>query len=272
MIGDINFELDSENFRIMRFLLSSFMRTDLLLTLVNSSSRLCSLRSNLGKSSATILHGVSELEAFNLISKDSKYYCLSSKGFIYGLALDKLCKNLYIFQSNPEFWQNHFIDGLPSEFVENAYLIKDSVYICSDKLDMEKPIRDYFKNIKNSKSIKIILPIFSELYLEMILKTVGSDHDLELIVDEEVFTSIKKSRYYRRIIRLSKGGKIILRKYIGDLNLFLTFSDEFMSLNLFDKDGFFDDSETIFNNTSDGVKWAEIMFDYFLDNSNVVVL
>ena len=268
----MNFELGSENFKIMRFLLSSFMRTNLLLALVNSSSRLCSLRSDLGKSSATILHGVNELESFNLITKDSKHYCLTSKGFIYGLALDKLCKNLYIFQSNPDFWQNHYIDGLPSEFVENAYLIKDSVYRCSDKLDMEKPVNDYFENIKNSKNIKIILPVFSELYLEMILKTVKNNHDLELIVDEEVFNSIKSSRYFKRILRLSKKEKIIIRRYIGELSLFLTFSDEFMSLNLFDKDGFFDDSETIFNNTPDGVKWAEIMFDYFLDNSNVVVL
>ena len=191
---------------------------------------------------------------------------------MYGLALDKLCKNLYIFQSNTDFWQNHYIDNLPNEFIENAYLIKDSVYRCSDKLDMEQPIKDYFKNIRNSKNIKIILPIFSDIYMEMILKTVKKKHKLELIVDDDVFKNLKKSKYFKKIMKLSRDEKIILRKYIGDLSLFLTFSNNFMSLNLFYKDGYFDDSETIFNDSPDGVKWAEIVFDYYLDNSSLIVL
>ena len=272
MIGDLSFELDSENFKTMKFLLSSYMRASLLLALVNSSSRLSTLRDDLGKSSATILHAVSELENFNLTMRDFKYYCLSSKGYIYGLALDKLCKNLYIFESNRKFWQNHYIDALPNEFVENAYLLKESVYRCSDKRDMEKPVNDYFENIKNCKDIKIILPMFSEIYLEMILKTVKENHKLELVIDEEVFNSLKNSKYFNRILKLSKQDKIVIRKYIGDLKIFLTFCNDFMSMNLFYKDGFFDDSTTIFNETSDGVKWAEIIFDYYLGHSVIVVL
>ena len=272
MIGDLKFELDSENFYIMRFLLGSFIRSRVLLTLVNSSSRLNTLRSDLGKSSATVLHAVSELESYNLTIKDYKEYCLSSKGFIYALALDKLVKNLYIFQLNPNFWLKHDIDNLPNEFVENAYLLKDSTYVSTDKRDMETPVNDYFENIKNSGNIRIILPIFSEIYLDIILKSLKGNHQLELIIDDKVFKSLKNSSYFNRILRLSKEKKIVLKKYFGDLSLFLTMGDDFISLNLFDKDGFFDDSETIVNKTSDGVKWAEIIFDFYSDNSSKVVL
>ena len=272
MIGDLKFDLNSENFYIMRFLLGSFMRSRVLLALVDSSSRLNTLRNDLGKSSATVLHAVSELESYNLTIKDYKDYCLSSKGFIYALALDKLVKNLYIFQSNPNFWQKHDIDNLPNEFVENAYLLKDSTYISTDKRDMEKPVNDYFKNIKNSDNIRVILPVFSEIYLEMILKSLREDHKLELIVDDKVFGSLKNSSYFNRILRLSKEKKLVLKKYFGDLSLFLTIGNDFISLNLFDMEGFFDDSETIFNKTSDGVKWGEIIFNFYLDNSSTVVL
>ena len=66
-------ELNKE-FKDVKYILTSSMRAKLLLALYRIPKNLDELRSELKKPSATILHGLKELESINLVRKAQKYY------------------------------------------------------------------------------------------------------------------------------------------------------------------------------------------------------
>ena len=260
-------EEDSPNkyvdFLTVRFLLASKMRPLLLLLLSDKEYDLNDFREELNKPSASILHGLKELERINLIKKNFKKYSLSSKGVLCSASLKKLFKDLYIFEINRDFWLNHSIESIPIESFKNTYLLKDSVFVESDEHNLSKSFTQYLELLSNCGNMEIILPLFLEELLEIILENLVNGDHLILITNEEVLSSLKKSKYYDDLIDFSKKSQLIIRKVDYDLKIFLTICDDFMSLSLFFKDGLFDNSCFILNEHSDGIKWARILFKKF---------
>lgn len=255
------------DFLAVRFLLASKIRPKLLLLLHNSNNDLNGFRMNLDKPSASILHGLKELESANLIKKDFKYYSLTSKGILCATSLEKLFEDLYIFQSNKDFWLNHSIESIPPESFKNAYLLKDSVFIESDEQNLSKSRMKILDLLSRCKDMKIILPIFIDEHLELILENLENGNNLVLITNEQVLSSLKKSHYYDELLDYSKKGQVSIRKVDDDLKLFLTTCDNGMALNLFFIDGFFDNSCCIFNENTDGIKWANFLFQKYIEKS-----
>ena len=64
----------TKEFSGLKYILTSEMRSKLLLTIYEDSKNLDDLRNELKKPSATILHGLKELENSNLVRKVQKYY------------------------------------------------------------------------------------------------------------------------------------------------------------------------------------------------------
>ena len=159
-------EEDSPNkyvdFLTVRFLLASKMRPLLLLLLSDKEYDLNDFREELNKPSASILHGLKELERINLIKKNFKKYSLSSKGVLCSASLKKLFKDLYIFEINRDFWLNHSIESIPIESFKNTYLLKDSVFVESDEHNLSKSFTQYLELLSNCGNMEIILPIFLE--------------------------------------------------------------------------------------------------------------
>ena len=133
-LGDLMFDEDDsrnryDDFITVRFLLASKMRPLLLLLLSDMEYDLNAFREELDKPSASILHGLKELERINLIKKNFKRYSLSSKGVLCSASLKKLFMDLYIFEINRDFWLNHSIESIPRDSFRNTYLLKDSVFV-----------------------------------------------------------------------------------------------------------------------------------------------
>ena len=255
------------DFVTVRFLLASKMRPLLLLLLSERANDLNDFREELDKPSASILHGLKELERINLVKKTFKRYSLSSKGILCSASLKKLFKDLYIFQINRDFWQNHSIESIPPDSFKNTYLLKDSVFIESDEHNLSKSFSKYLDLLSNCGNMEIILPIFLEEHLEIILENLENGDNLLLITNEDVLSSLKKSKYYDDLLDFSKKGQVIIRKVDNDLKIFLTICDDFMSLSLFFKDGLFDNSCFILNEHSDGIKWAKSLFKKYFEKS-----
>lgn len=255
------------DFLAIRFLLASKIRPKLLLLLSESNYDLNGFRTDLNKPSASILHGLKELESVNLIKKNFKTYSLTSKGVLCSASLEKLFEDLYIFQSNKDFWLDHSIESIPPECFKNAYLLKDSVFVESDKHNLSKNLMKYLDLLSSSKDMKIILPIVLDEYLDIILDNLQKGSVLVLITNDKVLSSLKKSDYYEKLVAYSKQGKVSIRKVEDDLKIFLTSCDNGMALNLFFIDGLFDNSRCIYNDSSDGIKWANVLFKKYVEKS-----
>lgn len=247
----------------VKYILTSSMRSKLLLTIYDSPKNLDDLRNELKKPSATILHGLKELETNNLIRKVKKYYELTSNGYLITTNMIKLIENWYAINKSQLFWNNHDLTGLPDDVLKNVYLLKNAKYVNSTTSDLSNAFNAYVKLISNARKLKIILPIYSEKYFKQYIKILQKNklESLELIITEELKDSINKNKYFKKSILENEKVKV---KIINcELNIFLTFSEEFISLTLFFKDGHYDDSQILIARDKNALKWALNLATYY---------
>lgn len=253
----------SKEYKNIKYILTSTMRTKLILTLYESSKNLEELRTELQKPSATILHGLKELEAINLITKVQKQYQLTSNGVILATNMVKLIENWTSLNNNSSFWNNHSLEDIPEEFLKNMHLLKDVTYIKSTTSDLSNAFNKYIKLISNSQELKIIMPIYSENHFKHIIELLNKNklRYLELIISEEILNSIRLNKSFKKSLLQNKKVKIYCIKQ--NLKLFLTCSHDFMSLTLFFKDGHYDDSEILIGSSENARKWGDSVFKYY---------
>ena len=248
-------ELNKE-YKHVKYILTSEMRTKLLLTLYENSKNLENLRNELKKPSATILHGLKELENINLVKKVQKYYELTSNGYLLTTNLIKLIENWNSINKSKMFWNNHDLSDIPEEMLKNIYLLKDATYVNSTTSDLSNAFNKYIELISDASKLRIILPIYSENHFEHIIGLLNENtlKSLELIISEEILHSIKNNETFNK--SLLKNKKVTVRSVKKNIKIFLTYSDDFMSLTLFFKDGHYDDSQILIARDENALKWA----------------
>lgn len=253
----------SKEYKNIKYILTSTMRTKLILTMYESPKNLEELRGELQKPSATILHGLKELEAINLIRKVQKQYQLTSNGSILATNMVKLIENWVSLNSNSTFWNNHDLEDIPEEFLKNMHLLKDATYIKSTTSDLSNAFNRYIKLISDSQELRIIMPIYSENHFKHIIELLNKNklRYLELIISEEILNSIKLNKNFKKSLLRNKKVKILCTKQ--NLKLFLTCSHDFMSLTLFFKDGHYDDSQILIGKSENARKWGDNIFRYY---------
>ena len=188
----------NEEFRNVKYILTSGMRTKLLLAIYEKSKNLDELRNELQKPSATILHGLKELENVNLVKKVQKQYELSSNGYLLTTNMIKLIDNWYTISKCKTFWNNHDLSGISDSSLKNIYLLRNAEYVNSTTSDLSSAFNTYIKLISNARKLSIILPIYSENHLKHLVKLLNESNlkKLDLIVNEDILTSIKKNEFY----------------------------------------------------------------------------
>ena len=196
-------ELNRE-YRDIKYILTSGMRTKLLLSLYNIPKNLDDLRRDLTKPSATILHGLKELETINLVKKAHKCYELTSNGYLLTTNMIKLIENWYALGKSEHFWDDHDLSDLPEDVLKNVYLLKDANYINSTTSDLSLAFNHYINAISKSSELRIILPIYSENHFKHIIDLLnnGKLEKLELIISEEIFNSISCNKLFKENIHI----------------------------------------------------------------------
>ena len=255
-------ELNKE-FNEIKYILTSTMRSRLILTMFESPKELKELRTALNNPSATILHGLKELENKNLIRKFQKEYHLTSNGFLLATNMVKLIENWHSINNDTKFWNSHELEDIPDELLKNMFLLKDAEYIHSTTSDLSNAFNRYVKLICESSELKIILPIYSENHLKHIIELLEKNtlKKLELILSRDILNSIRTNELFEKSLLENEKVKIIpIEK---NLKLFLTYSKDFMSLTLFFKDGHYDDSQILIGKTEDACKWALKLINYY---------
>ena len=245
-----------EEFSGIKYILTSSMRSKLLLAIYDESKNLDELRNELRKPSASILHGLKELETINLVRKVQKSYELTSNGFLLTANLVKLIENWYAVNKSKIFWNNHDLSGIPDEILKDIYLLKDAEYIHSTTSDLSNAFNTYIKLISTAKRLNIIMPIYSENHFKHLINLLKTKklESLELFVSNEIYGSIEKNELFNK--KILKNKKVNVHCINKRFKVFLTYSDEFTSLSLFFKDGHYDDSQILVAKDENALKWA----------------
>jgi len=247
-------------------ILNSTMRIKLLLSLYHDKKRLATLREDLGKPSATILHGLKELNKNSLIIRIDKYYCLSSLGYIFTVNLLKLIEKWYSIELNIDFWKNQDVTTIPMQFLKEIDIFKNAKHIIYNETDL-KPLNEYLKLIAKSNSLKIIVPTFSKVHLDAIIHKLDNNCNIELIIDENIFESINSNGYSKKLFEnpnnKKKRNNLKIWGVEENLKLFLTVSEDFCSLSLFFEDGIYNDSSVLLDKSKGGINWGLGLFNYY---------
>jgi predicted transcriptional regulator len=253
----------STEFKNVKYILTSSMRTMLLLAMYEDSKNLDDLRNDLKKPSATILHGLKELETENLVKKVHKYYELTSNGYLLTTNMIKLIENWYAINKSKSFWDNHDISDIPEELIKNIYLLKGVTYISSTTSDLSNAYNQYKQLIAQASELKMILPIYSENHFKLLIKLLKGKQlkSLELITSKRILHSIKRNNYFNK--GLIKNEKVTMKIVDENLKVFLTFSDKFMSLSLFFKDTHYDDSQILVGKDEKALDWASNLYNHY---------
>lgn len=258
----MNLTDSKRDFKDIKYILTSSMRTKLLISLYEKGKNLEQLRNDIPKPSATILHGLKELENLSYVKKINKSYYLTSNGKLLAVNMIKLIENWFTIHKNETFWNTHDLDDLPKKAIRNIFLLKESECIVSTNTDLTRSLNRYLKILSESETIKIILPICSEthlMYMEKLLKK-DSLKEIEIITSANILNSMNKIPKFRNILENDKIKVMTLNK---ELKVFLTCTDEYMTLSLFFKDNHFDDSQILINNSKNGLKWGHSLFNHF---------
>lgn len=251
----------TQEFKNVKYILTSSMRTLILVVLYNNRRNLNEMRDELKKPSATILHGLKELEENNLIKKDRKYYELTSNGYLLATNIIKLIDNWYSIEKNKYFWNNHDLSGIPENLLNKLYLLKDAQFISSTTSDLSNAFNTYIELISTSSELTITLPIYSENHLKHLINLLknGDLKQLTLLVNTEILQTIKRNRYLKKSLIENENVNII--ETHKNFKIFLTFCRDFMTLTLFFKDNHYDDSQIIIDKHQSAIKWSEDLFD-----------
>ncbi len=253
----------TQEFKNVKYILTSSMRTLILVVLYNNRKNLNEIRDELKKPSATILHGLKELEDNNLIKKDRKYYELTSNGYLLATNIIKLIDNWYSLEKNKYFWNNHDLSGIPENFLNKLYLLKDAQFISSTTSDLSNAFNKYIELISTTSELTIMIPIYSENHLKYLIKLLkdGNLKRLNLLINREILRTIKRSRYLKK--SLLEHENVNIHETDENFKIFLTFCKDFMTLTLFFKDNHYDDSQIIIDKNKSGIKWSEELFKYY---------
>ncbi|MGL4669003.1 MAG: hypothetical protein ACRCVG_00195 [Methanobacteriaceae archaeon] len=219
------------NFSKTASILSSNIRTKILISLYYSSKTLAELRESINKQSSSIIHGINILKSEEMIIKN-KQYALTSKGYLIASNLVKLVENWYSINFEIEFWLDHDISDIPLNFLRNRYILEFSEDIDLSIENYTTSSYKYSKKIASSKNLKILIPFFGEEYLNFLINNIPYNCNLELITTPEIFFKMDKEKYYKKLKEKTRAN-IYIWTMTKIPNVYLTCSEQFFSLGLF---------------------------------------
>ena len=260
---------NSEVFNDMKHILTSELRTKLLISLFSSKKELKFIRKDLDKPSTSILHGIKQLKKLNLIKKEESIYGLSSKGMILAANILKLIENTFSINNNCDFWKHHTIDDIPQKFLKKIHHIHNARQVSSENGVCTENSNEYLELISKSRKIKIVTPIFFDIHLDMVINNLNSNESLELITTEEILDFMRINGHGYKLISLKEDLDIKIWKFPRDFKLFLTSCDNFSSLSLFSNEHY-DDSSMLLDESKIGIKWGLGLFEYYKENSELI--
>lgn len=252
------------NFELMRFILTSDMRLNLLLELFDCEQNVESLKVKLDKSHGSILRGLKELIEKDLVYKSEKTFFLSSAGFLITLNINSLFENACSIESNADFFKRHSIENIGNPFFRRLYIWKNAQLVESTSTEYAKTMRVYSEKLSESNNINIILPVYSKVFINVFVKALNKNEGtLNLITNEIILDLIYKNDIEGIFRQLVDEEKINIFLSENDFKIFFTATDAFSSAFLFFDESHFDDGEMLLS--EDNVGDALALFDAYAD-------
>lgn len=258
---------------IIRLLVCSDLRRNLVLTLKNGAASLSDLRQHVGVSSTAAIHALRELEKDHITSQDDRRdYALTNIGKILALKLEHLTKAANVLTEHNTFWLEHDLSGIPATHLVDIGCLEESHMLTSTSTDLFKVYSTFTTLVENAKEIKGISSILIPDMINVFATLAPKAQPVELIVTSDVFDKVVEGADRRELRRALEEGNLKLFSLKENPKIGLTVTDYFLSLGLFRRDGMYDYSHDLLSYSSQAIDWGKRIFDHYAAASEEVLL
>lgn len=240
----------------LKFMAKSIIRIKLLRSLENSTYTVKELSNDTGLCYSSVSTNLNKLEEKEYISKKDKRFSTKELTSLYLENLIEFDQTIEIIENFKELWNQHNIEELNQKAMLNLTSLIESELIKSTPLDIYKTHNILKDQLLNSKKIKLIFPYLHPEYPEMIKKSIENGANIELIIPKEIHDEF----YYKLINNTDTNDQLIIKSSKNNLNIYLTITEEEMSLGLFKNDGSFDQNRILISNDKEALNWASELF------------
>lgn len=249
----------------LKFITSSDVRAKIIISLKEGPKKLGELKDEVHVNSSAILHNMSQLENKNLIIKEFQDYSLSPTGKITAINLISMMNAIYLLKNNKDFLLNHDLKEIPTCLFNEIECLE---YLEIVKSHFNDILYAYSDQISESEYIKCIIP-FSEVIDEFICNVLYQNIDSHIILPKKTLNDIIKKINLKKSKILDKKDNLKLTIH-NNLKLVLILTDNFLLLNLPEKNGKNDFKTNLVCQGEDAVYWGNKLFDYYLKESEEI--
>lgn len=254
----------------LKFLTASDVRNRIIITLNGGLKSLRELKDETNLSSATILHGMNQLDEKNFILKQSGGYSLSPTGKIIAIHLISLIKASTSLGELEKIFLRHEIGAIPEYLLESIGSLRNSVVVESTPTDVMKPHTVYAELLSKAKEINYISSVLLPQKIEM-FEELLENSSLQLMVTPEIldkWVEIKGRGNLKKAVE-EKNFKIWK---INDVKMSFTVTDRFIALGLYSIDGIYDLHKYLIDEDEEAIEWGNRLFEHYLKRAEEVKL
>lgn len=251
----------------MKFITTSSVRTNIILSLNKGNKDLNELKKELNIESSAALHALKKLETHDIVIKNGSEYVLSSFGKLYAIKSEKLFKSFYVINSCEKIWLDHWIDGIPKKLLREIGCLNNSFLVESTPTDIIRPHSHYARLIANAHEIKCVLPIFYYPYIDLFKNALKRNAYLEFILTPLILDKTIETAGVELLNDSLSSKNLKLYKIDEDVKVALTVAENFLSIGLFSVEGLYDATMNLISYDADAIEWGNKLFNYYLNRA-----
>ncbi len=244
---------------------ASEKRRNLMIYLRKGPKNWGAIKEQLGVTSAGMIPQIKILEDARLITRSGNIYSLTTLGLVLATHIDKLTKTTDFFGRDLAFWDDHNLDVIPSDLLnEISDIGKYDLLIVPEAAIFD--INPFLENLRDSKTVTGILhhchpslpPFFSALAKNGVKSS--------LVFTPSVYSLLKERFpwFLEEYLPLPRAEAYVLKH---DLKLSCAISDTYFSLSLFFRTGAFDTARDITSRDPCAIKWGERLVAHYREQS-----
>ena len=248
----------------MKFLITSDVRSKILISLNEGSKNLENLRNEIHLSSSTILHGMNQLKQKDIVVKESGNYSLSQTGKMAAIIFEDFMKALSSLSTCKNLFLNHETKCIPNSLIKDIGCLNDAVLIKSTTTDVLRPHTVLSDLLSTTRNVKHLSSVFYPQNVELFLRNLEERGNVDIIFTREVLDKLVGFLDHVELENWISSGKLKLGCVNDSMKIFLTVGDDFMAMGLFSAEGNYDLNLFLISKGEEAISWGNRLFNHYL--------
>jgi predicted transcriptional regulator len=254
-----------------RLLHGSVMRTKAILSLIEGEMSAKALSEELACYQTTCHHILKELNDECLVIKSAQGYMLSNTGRIQARILDEYVSAVATLDQFQNFFLNHDISFIPSMHQKMIGMLYQQQPM---EFDYDSPFskQEYLiKAMREAKEIHCVSSVIAPRYAEAVANSVRNGAEVDLVLTDKIFQTIQGDHSDLMNELFGRNNLRFRITNANDIKIAFTVTESTLFLGLYRIDGCYDMENILICKGEQSRRWGLSLFEYYCENSKLVM-